>query len=194
MKKFKKMWNHHWKFYGWPIVLLLALALLLWAVAAVGLPSYREYLQLRGRAQLTAQQAEKLQNFALFHSDYDNYVAEKSRELAGLSKKLPQCRDGTEAQTMVQQLALAQGVQLDSLQGDEAKEKTSPAGKQTVKDGLLVFTLRGEAQGGYYAVLRWLRQLENKQAHIRELKLQGTAEGMVKAQLVINVYGINKIM
>ena len=191
-KKICKMWDYHWKFYGWPLVLLLALVLLLRAAAAVGLPSYREYLQLRGLARVTEQQVAKLQNFALSHSDYDSYMAGKSKELAGLRPKLPQCRDGTDAQTMVQQLEVAQGVQIDSLESAEHQEKASPTGKQAVQEGLRVFALRGEAQGDYYAVLRWLRQLESRQARVRELKLQGTAEGMVKAQLVINVYGMNK--
>lgn len=168
----------------WPLACLLSLGLLLacWQQAAE--PGLAEYAALRREAEQQRQELDRLKSMAADQSGYEAGIARKAAELADLKRKLQASGDINAVQNAVQRLAVDSGVQLLEISASAAVNAADGVQRPNKLQRLQV-----QAEGDYYAVLRWLRQLERQGTAVDELRLQGEGDGgRVRAGLLLKVY------
>lgn len=125
--------------------------------------------------QLAVAKTDKLQvkltrqmRFANEHSDYETYKTRLLLKQNDLEKKVEQQLSLNIGLQRLQKQAQAQGIQLSKLQIE---------GKPVVlKNGLQMQTLNVSAVGGFYSLLRWLRQVERDGCKVKELRLQSNVQ------------------
>ncbi len=181
MKRIRQIW-----LYRWPTACVLSLLLLAHSVWREGLPALAEYGDIQRQTAKQRQELALWQSFAARHGDYEGYIAEQSKELAALQSSIRAAGDMNASQSAVQEAALANGVML-------AEMSAASGAAVKLKDGYQERRLRLQAEGDYYALLRWLRQLERQGLAVGELRLQGEEEsGRVHAEILLKTYGIEK--
>lgn len=170
----------------WPLACLLSLALLsgVWQQAVA--PGLEEYADLRREAARQRQEVERLQAFAHSHNSYEDGITKQVDELAVLKSRLQVSGDINAVQETAQRLALANGITLLEVSSSGVGNAADGA-----KGSQRIYRLRLQVESDYYAVLRWLRQLEHQGAAVDELQLQGEgASGRVRAGLLLKAYGM----
>ena len=173
---------------------LLVFFLTLWRVVWPSLGELQEMWQ-QGRQQRA--KLEQLQEFAALHADYGAYEEAKYKELVQLKQRLQQLGDSNHLQGQLQLLAVKQGLVVKNMQ--VLPDAPSPQaigtrgnykGKKTPADRTKAATLKNmglklELVGDYFALLRWLRQVEKRQLALETIQIKGQGTGTVTASLVL---------
>ena len=173
---------------------LLVFFFTLWRVVWPSLEVLQEMWQ-QGRQQRA--KLEQLQEFAALHADYGAYEEAKYKELVQLKQRLQQLGDSNQLQGQLQLLAVKQGLVVKNMQvlpdapGPQAtgtrgnyKGKKAPADR-TKAATLKNMGLKLELVGDYFALLRWLRQVEKRQLALETIQIKGQGTGTVTASLVL---------
>ena len=117
-----------------------------------------------------------------------------------LKQRLQRLRDINQLQGQLQLLAAKQGVVLKNMQVlTELKQQKSVKDENTMnakntskseqgegnKVALRTMQLKLELTGDYFAVLRWLRQVEKLQLAVQTIQIKGQGTGIVAASIVL---------
>ena len=163
-------------------------------------PSYGELRQMWQEYKQQRAELEKLEEFAALHADYSAYEEAKYKELVQLKQRLQRLRDINQLQGQLQLLAAKQGVVLKNMQVlTELKQQKSVKDENTMnakntskseqgegnKVALRTMQLKLELTGDYFAVLRWLRQVEKLQLAVQTIQIKGQGTGIVAASIVL---------
>ena len=173
---------------------LLVFFFTLWRVVWPSLEVLQEMWQ-QGRQQRA--KLEQLQEFAALHADYGAYEEAKYKELVQLKQRLQQLGDSNHLQGQLQLLAVKQGLVVKNMQ--VLPDAPSPQatgtrgnykGNKTPADRTKAVTLKNmglklELVGDYFALLRWLRQVEKRQLALETIQIKGQGTGTVTASLVL---------
>ena len=173
---------------------LLVFFFTLWRVVWPSLGELQEMWQ-QGRQQRA--KLEQLREFAALHADYGAYEEAKYKELVQLKQRLQQLGDSNQLQGQLQLLAVKQGLVVKNMQvlpdapGPQAtgtrgnyKGKKAPADR-TKAATLKNMGLKLELVGDYFALLRWLRQVEKRQLALETIQIKGQGTGTVTASIVL---------
>ena len=173
---------------------LLVFFFTLWRVVWPSLEELQEMWQ-QGRQQRA--KLEQLQEFAALHADYGAYEEAKYKELVQLKQRLQQLGDSNQLQGQLQLLAVKQGLVVKNMQvlPDAPSPQTTGTrgnykGKKGPADRKKAATLKNmglklELVGDYFALLRWLRQVEKRQLALETIQIKGQGTGTVTASLVL---------
>ena len=164
-------------------------ALLCMSVAVLGLTMTQmvapSYMKLQGIWQQRQQQKERLERIARFanqHADYQAYEAGKFKELVHLKQKVQQLGEINQLSKQLQLWAVKQRVEIKNMQIiTEEKGKQSAAKEAAL--GMSKVQLKLELAGEYFAVLRWLKQVEKQRIGIKSIEIKGDGLGLVAARL-----------
>ena len=173
---------------------LLVFFFTLWRVVWPSLGELQEMWQ-QGRQQRA--KLEQLQEFAALHADYGAYEEAKYKELVQLKQRLQQLGDSNQLQGQLQLLAVKQGLVVKNMQvlpdapspqatgtRENYKGKKGPADRKKAAT-LKNMGLKLELVGDYFALLRWLRQVEKRQLALETIQIKGQGTGTVTASLVL---------
>ena len=173
---------------------LLVFFFTLWRVVWPSLEVLQEMWQ-QGRQQRA--KLEQLQEFAALHADYGAYEEAKYKELVQLKQRLQQLGDSNQLQGQLQLLAVKQGLVVKNMQvlpdapsPQATGTRENYKGKKTLADRTKAVTLKNmglklELVGDYFALLRWLRQVEKRQLALETIQIKGQGTGTVTASLVL---------
>ena len=164
-------------------------ALLCMSVAVLGLTMTQivapSYMKLQGIWQQRQQQKQRLERIARFanqHADYQAYEAGKFKELVHLKQKVQQLGEINQLSKQLQLWAVKQRVEIKNMQIiTEEKGKQSAAKEAAL--GMSKVQLKLELAGEYFAVLRWLKQVEKQRIGIKSIEIKGDGLGLVAARL-----------
>lgn len=164
-------------------------ALLCMSVAVLGLTMTQmvapSYMKLQGIWQQRQQQKQRLERIARFanqHADYQAYEAGKFKELVHLKQKVQQLGEINQLSKQLQLWAVKQRVEIKNMQIiTEEKGKQSAAKEAAL--GMSKVQLKLELVGEYFAVLRWLKQVEKQRIGIKSIEIKGDGLGLVAARL-----------
>ena len=164
-------------------------ALLCMSVAVLGLTMTQmvapSYMKLQGIWQQRQQQKQRLEQIARFanqHADYQAYEAGKFKELVHLKQKVQQLGEINQLSKQLQLWAVKQRVEIKNMQIiTEEKGKQSAAKEAAL--GMSKVQLKLELVGEYFAVLRWLKQVEKQRIGIKSIEIKGDGLGLVAARL-----------
>ena len=164
-------------------------ALLCMSVAVLGLTMTQmvapSYMKLQGIWQQRQQQKQRLERIAQFanqHADYQAYEAGKFKELVHLKQKVQQLGEINQLSKQLQLWAVKQRVEIKNMQIiTEEKGKQSAAKEAAL--GMSKVQLKLELAGEYFAVLRWLKQVEKQRIGIKSIEIKGDGLGLVAARL-----------
>ena len=179
MAKLSKTWHSigsvKHKFYPW-LAMLAAFCLLMWTLLKVALPAYAEVRGLWQQRDEAQMQLQRLQEFAVRHANYSAYEEGRYKELVRLKQSLQQLEDSNLLQRQLQLEAVKQGLALKSMQF-VASENAAKSSRQQ---------LQLELAGEYFALLRWLRQVEKQRLTIDDIEIKGAGSGLVQAKLSLS--------
>ena len=164
-------------------------ALLCMSVAVLGLimtqmvaPSYMKLQGIWQQRQQQKQRLERIARFANQHADYQAYEAGKFKELVHLKQKVQQLGEINQLSKQLQLWAVKQRVEIKNMQIiTEEKGKQSAAKEAAL--GMSKVQLKLELAGEYFAVLRWLKQVEKQRIGIKSIEIKGDGLGLVAARL-----------
>ena len=164
-------------------------ALLCMGVAVLGLTMTQmvapSYMKLQGIWQQRQQQKQRLERIARFanqHADYQAYEAGKFKELVHLKQKVQQLGEINQLSKQLQLWAVKQRVEIKNMQIiTEEKGKQSAAKEAAL--GMSKVQLKLELAGEYFAVIRWLKQVEKQRIGIKSIEIKGDGLGLVAARL-----------
>lgn len=164
-------------------------ALLCMSVAVLGLTMTQmvapSYMKLQGIWQQRQQQKQRLERIARFanqHADYQAYEAGKFKELVHLKQNVQQLGEINQLSKQLQLWAVKQRVEIKNMQIiTEEKGKQSAAKEAAL--GMSKVQLKLELAGEYFAVLRWLKQVEKQRIGIKSIEIKGDGLGLVAARL-----------
>ena len=164
-------------------------ALLCMSVAVLGLTMTQmvapSYMKLQGIWQQRQQQEQRLERIARFanqHADYQAYEAGKFKELVHLKQKVQQLGEINQLSKQLQLWAVKQRVEIKNMQIiTEEKGKQSAAKEAAL--GMSKVQLKLELAGEYFAVIRWLKQVEKQRIGIKSIEIKGDGLGLVAARL-----------
>ena len=164
-------------------------ALLCMSVAVLGLtmtqmvaPSYMKLQSIWQQRQQQKQRLERIARFANQHADYQAYEAGKFKELVHLKQKVQQLGEINQLSKQLQLWAVKQRVEIKNMQIiTEEKGKQSAAKEAAL--GMSKVQLKLELAGEYFAVLRWLKQVEKQRIGIKSIEIKGDGLGLVAARL-----------
>lgn len=164
-------------------------ALLCMSVAVLGLTMTQmvapSYMKLQGIWQQRQQQRQRLERIARFanqHADYQAYEAGKFKELVHLKQKVQQLGEINQLSKQLQLWAVKQRVEIKNMQIITEEKGKQPAAKETAL-GMSKVQLKLELAGEYFAVLRWLKQVEKQRIGIKSIEIKGDGLGLVAARL-----------
>ena len=179
MAKLSKTWHSigsvKHKFYPW-LAMLAAFCLLMWTLLKVALPAYAEVRGLWQQRDEAQMQLQRLQEFAVRHANYSAYEEGRYKELVRLKQSLQQLEDSNLLQRQLQLGAVKQGLVLKSMQF-VASENAAKRSRQQ---------LQLELAGEYFALLRWLRQVEKQRLTIDAIEIKGVGTGLVHSKLSLS--------
>lgn len=179
MAKLSKTWHSigsvKHKFYPW-LAMLAAFCLLMWTLLKVALPAYAEVRGLWQQRDEAQMQLQRLQEFAVRHANYSAYEEGRYKELVRLKQSLQQLEDSNLLQRQLQLEAVKQGLALKSMQF-VASENAAKSSRQQ---------LQLELAGEYFALLRWLRQVEKQRLTIDAIEIKGVGTGLVHSKLSLS--------
>lgn len=163
---------HHKKFFIGNVLALSVGLLIIFTVSVhTALPAYREITLLLAKRQEQAEILAKVTDFANKHVDYAAYEKQKYQELADLQQSLWQLTDSNQAQNKLQRLAQKQNLVIQQLQClSEDKNKA---------------VIKMEVTGNYFALLRWLKQIEKLPLTVQKVELRGQADGNICVGLLL---------
>ena len=164
-------------------------ALLCMSVAVLGLTMTQmvapSYMKLQGIWQQRQQQKQRLERIARFanqHADYQAYEAGKFKELVHLKQNVQQLGEINQLSKQLQLWAVKQRVEIKNMQIiTEEKGKQSAAKEAAL--GMSKVQLKLELAGEYFAVIRWLKQVEKQRIGIKSIEIKGDGLGLVAARL-----------
>ena len=164
-------------------------ALLCMSVAVLGLTMTQmvapSYMKLQGIWQQRQQQKQRLERIARFanqHADYQAYEAGKFKELVHLKQKVQQLGEINQLSKQLQLWAVKQRVEIKNMQIiTEEKGKQSAAKEAAL--GMSKVQLKLELAGEYFAVIRWLKQVEKQRIGIKSIEIKGDGLGLVAARV-----------
>ena len=160
-------------------------------------PSLGELQEMWQQGRQQRAKLEQLQEFAALHADYGAYEEAKYKELVQLKQRLQQLGDSNQLQGQLQLLAVKQGLVVKNMQvlPDAPSPQTTGTrgnykGKKGPADRKKAATLKNmglklELVGDYFALLRWLRQVEKRQLALETIQIKGQGTGTVTASLVL---------
>ena len=164
-------------------------ALLCMGVAVLGLTMTQmvapSYMKLQGIWQQRQQQKQRLERIARFanqHADYQAYEAGKFKELVHLKQKVQQLGEINQLSKQLQLWAVKQRVEIKNMQIITEEKGKQPAAKEAAL-GMRKVQLKLELAGEYFAVLRWLKQVEKQRIGIKSIDIKGDGLGLVAARL-----------
>lgn len=164
-------------------------ALLCMSVAVLGLTMTQmvapSYMKLQGIWQQRQQQKERLERIARFanqHADYQAYEAGKFKELVHLKQKVQQLGEINQLSKQLQLWAVKQRVEIKNMQIITEEKGKQPAAKEAAL-GMRKVQLKLELAGEYFAVIRWLKQVEKQRIGIKSIEIKGDGLGLVAARL-----------
>ena len=163
------------KYYPW-LAMLAAFCLLMWTLLKVALPAYAEVRGLWQQRDEAQMQLQRLQEFAVRHANYSAYEEGRYKELVRLKQSLQQLEDSNLLQRQLQLEAVKQGLALKSMQF-VASENAAKRSRQQ---------LQLELAGEYFALLRWLRQVEKQRLTIDAIEIKGVGTGLVHSKLSLS--------
>ena len=179
MAKLSKTWHSigsvKHKFYPW-LAMLAAFCLLMWTLLKVALPAYAEVRGLWQQRDEAQMQLQRLQEFAVRHANYSAYEEGRYKELVRLKQSLQQLEDSNLLQRQLQLEAVKQGLALKSMQF-VASENAAKSSRQQ---------LQLELAGEYFALLRWLRQVEKQRLTIDAIEIKGVGTGLGHSKLSLS--------
>lgn len=142
-------------------------------------------LQLRTeRRQLVALAAEQQllvaqsTSFAREHSDYDAYRQRQQQRLKALERSVQEQQKPGRLLQRLQGLAAAQKIHLLSVELPAAAKAQGKAEPQAV---------RLRAEGDFFQLLRWLRQVERSGIQVSKMQLQAGEEQSPKLQIELAI-------
>ena len=164
-------------------------ALLCMSVAVLGLTMTQmvvpSYMKLQGIWQQRQQQKQRLERIARFanqHADYQAYEAGKFKELVHLKQKVQQLGEINQLSKQLQLWAVKQRVEIKNMQIITEEKAKQPAAKEAAL-GMSKVQLKLELAGEYFAVIRWLKQVEKQRIGIKSIEIKGDGLGLVAARL-----------
>ena len=164
-------------------------ALLCMSVAVLGLTMTQmvapSYMKLQGIWQQRQQQKQRLERIARFanqHADYQAYEAGKFKELVHLKQKVQQLGEINQLSKQLQLWAVKQRVEIKNMQIITEEKGKQPAAKEAAL-GMRKVQLKLELAGEYFAVIRWLKQVEKQRIGIKSIEIKGDGLGLVAARL-----------
>ena len=164
-------------------------ALLCMSVAVLGLTMTQmvapSYMKLQGIWQQRQQQKQRLERIARFanqHADYQAYEAGKFKELVHLKQKVQQLGEINQLSKQLQLWAVKQQVEIKNMQIITEEKGKQPAAKEAAL-GMRKVQLKLELAGEYFAVIRWLKQVEKQRIGIKSIEIKGDGLGLVAARL-----------
>ena len=159
------------KFIGNVMALLVGVLLILTVIFCTVLPAYAQITALLAKQREQEEYLAKLIDFADKHVDYTAYENKKYQELARLQQSLWQLTDSNQAHNKLQRLAQKEHLMIKQLQSlSENKNKA---------------TIKIELIGNYFALLRWLQQVEQLPLVVQKIELKGQADGNIRADLLL---------
>lgn len=163
------------KYYPW-LAMLAAFCLLMWMLLKVALPAYTEVRELWQQRDEAKMQLQRLQEFAVRHANYSAYEEGRYKELVRLKQSLQQLEDSNLLQRQLQLGAVKQGLAIKSMQF-VASDNAAKSSRQQ---------LQLELAGEYFALLRWLRQVEKQRLTIDDIEIKGAGSGLVHSKLSLS--------
>ena len=156
-------------------------ALLCMGVAVLGLTMTQmvapSYMKLQGIWQQRQQQKDRLERIARFanqHADYQAYEAGKFKELVHLKQNVQQLGEINQLSKQLQLWAVKQRVEIKNMQIITEEKGKQPAAKEAAL-GMRKVQLKLELAGEYFAVIRWLKQVEKQRIGIKSIEINGDA-------------------
>lgn len=157
----------------------------------MGAPSYREIMQMVYERQQLSKELNSLKNFALRHNDYEAFRIGKFKELETLEQRLPEWIDSNQVQLKLQQLALKQKLYVSKINLLEATKKSglqAVGSKEKDLTSLKSDSFQLGVYGDYFALLRFLKQIEKLQIKVTKLEMKGTSNKMVYANINVKAF------
>lgn len=141
---------------------------------------WQEREELCGAREALQQELSSAQRFALEHKDYTGYHKRLEKQKETLERELAKRSSSAGCLKLVQRLAAEQGVQLLSVQAQEAAQGG-------------VTQLRLTSAGDFFSSLRWLRRLEREGLAITSFSVQRseTAAQNLQIELLIKLHNVN---
>ena len=153
---------------------VLAALLLCWQAHALWMER-GQLLALAEEQQLLVAQSA---SFAREHSDYDAYRQRQQQRLQVLERSVQEQQKPGRLLQRLQGLAVAQNIQLLSVELPAAAKAQGKAEPQAV---------RLRAEGDFFELLRWLRQVERSGIGVSKMQLQAAEEQLPKLQIELAI-------
>ena len=167
---------------GNAVLLCMGVAVLGLTMTQMVAPSYMKLQGIWQQRQQQKQRLERIARFANQHADYQAYEAGKFKELVHLKQKVQQLGEINQLSKQLQLWAVKQRVEIKNMQIiTEEKGKQSAAKEAAL--GMSKVQLKLELAGEYFAVLRWLKQVEKQRIGIKSIEIKGDGLGLVAARL-----------
>ena len=144
---------------GNAVLLCMGVAVLGLTMTQMVAPSYMKLQGIWQQRQQQKQRLERIARFANQHADYQAYEAGKFKELVHLKQKVQQLGEINQLSKQLQLWAVKQRVEIKNMQIITEEKGKQPAAKETAF-GMSKVQLKLELAGEYFAVLRWLKQVE----------------------------------
>lgn len=155
-------------------VAVLVAVLLGWQAAQL----LAERAELVGVAEEQQELVVQAEGFAREHKDYAAYAAKQQQRLQALKRQLVAEQSTNKAVQRLQGLLAAQGLQLVSLELQPALAAKNKGETQLQKISL-------NAEGDFFSLLRWLRQVERNGFQLTKMELKAAAENSAKLQIAV---------
>ena len=184
IKESKKVFNLdvQGKRIGNAVLLCMGVAVLGFTMTQMVAPSYMKLQGIWQQRQQQKQRLERIARFANQHADYQAYEAGKFKELVHLKQKVQQLGEINQLSKQLQLWAVKQRVEIKNMQIiTEEKGKQSAAKEAAL--GMSKVQLKLELAGEYFAVIRWLKQVEKQRIGIKSIEIKGDGLGLVAARL-----------
>lgn len=167
---------------GNAVLLCMGVAVLGLTMTQMVAPSYMKLQGIWQQRQQQKQRLERIARFANQHADYQAYEAGKFKELVHLKQKVQQLGEINQLSKQLQLWAVKQRVEIKNMQIiTEEKGKQSVAKEAAL--GMSKVQLKLELAGEYFAVIRWLKQVEKQRIGIKSIEIKGDGLGLVAARL-----------
>ena len=167
---------------GNAVLLCMGVAVLGLTMTQIVAPSYMKLQGIWQQRQQQKQRLERIARFANQHADYQAYEAGKFKELVHLKQKVQQLGEINQLSKQLQLWAVKQRVEIKNMQIiTEEKGKQSAAKEAAL--GMSKVQLKLELAGEYFAVIRWLKQVEKQRIGIKSIEIKGDGLGLVAARL-----------
>ena len=167
---------------GNAVLLCMGVAVLGLTMTQMVAPSYMKLQGIWLQRQQQKQRLERIARFANQHADYQAYEAGKFKELVHLKQKVQQLGEINQLSKQLQLWAVKQRVEIKNMQIITEEKGKQPAAKEAAL-GMSKVQLKLELAGEYFAVIRWLKQVEKQRIGIKSIEIKGDGLGLVAARL-----------